>query len=48
MKKDYYYEEDYPDCIGDQSLYEKQYGCLTCIYKGDCIKEIRKENKNDD
>lgn len=40
-----YYEENYPDCIGEIQDYNKQPGCLTCIYKGDCLKEIKKQDQ---
>ena len=41
MNTEYYYEEDYPDCIGEAFEYGKQPGCLTCTYKGDCLKIIK-------
>ena len=43
MNNEYYYEESYPDCIGEETDYGKQPGCLTCEYKGDCLKEIRNQ-----
>ena len=42
---EYSYEEGYPDCIGDTQWFKKQPGCLTCIYKGDCEKEIKKQSE---
>lgn len=28
---EYYYEEDYPDCYGEEINYTKQPACLTCV-----------------
>lgn len=28
---EYYYEEDYPDCLGEILYYHKQPACLTCV-----------------
>ena len=43
-QNEYYYEENYPDCVGDEFEYGRQPGCLTCIYKGECIKEINNQS----
>lgn len=44
MNNEYYYEEDYPDCIGNEYEYQKQPGCLTCIYKNTCYEEIKQQD----
>lgn len=28
---EYYYEEDYPDCYGENQYYSQQPACLTCV-----------------
>ena len=43
---EYYYEEDYPDCIGEIYSYNKQPACLTCVYKQQCAKEIKEQSLN--
>lgn len=43
MDKEYYYEENYPDCLGEFFSYNKQPGCLTCLWKKDCEKELKIE-----
>ena len=43
INNEYYYEDNYPDCIGEEFEYGRQPGCLTCIYKGDCLKQIEEE-----
>lgn len=29
--EEYYYEEDYPDCYGEDRYYSQQPACLTCV-----------------
>jgi len=36
MPTEYYYEEDYPDCLGEEIDFHEQPGCLTCLYKREC------------
>lgn len=37
---EYYYEEDYPDCFGEEEYYSKQPACLTCVWKSSCYNLI--------
>lgn len=46
MNTEYYYEEDYPDCIGEIEYYSKQPACLTCVWKKACLTEIEWEDTN--
>ena len=41
---EYYYEEDYPDCLGEELYYSRQPACLTCLWKKDCEDRIKKED----
>ena len=43
---EYYYEEDYPDCLGEIEYYSKQPACLTCVWKKACLTEIEWEDTN--
>ncbi len=31
MQEEYYFEEDYPDCFGEDKYYSRQPACLTCV-----------------
>lgn len=39
---EYYYEEDYPDCLGEILYYRNQPACLTCVWKSFCWEKIAK------
>lgn len=39
--EDYYYEEDYPDCYGEDQYYSQQPACLTCPWKTSCNNQIQ-------
>lgn len=41
---EYYYEEDYPDCLGEEFDYNNQPACLTCVWKIDCRQQIETDN----
>ena len=41
---EYYYEEDYPDCLGEDASYLKQPACLTCLWKKDCENQIKADD----
>lgn len=28
---EYYYEENYPDCVGEEAFFNKQPACFTCV-----------------
>ena len=38
---EYYYEEDYPDCLGEELLYKRQPACLTCVWQSACKEQIQ-------
>lgn len=39
--EEYYYEEDYPDCYGEDRYYSQQPACLTCVWKTSCNEQIQ-------
>lgn len=38
---EYYYEEDYPDCLGEELFYKRQPACLTCVWQSSCKEQIQ-------
>lgn len=44
MQEEYYFEEDYPDCFGEDKYYSRQPACLTCVWKKDCNDQIKAED----
>lgn len=45
---EYYYEENYPDCYGEEDNYNKQPACLTCVWKTSCNTVIEKLKQQGD
>lgn len=45
--QEYYFEEDYPDCFGEDKYYLRQPACLTCVWKKDCDDQIKAEDDLD-
>ncbi len=41
MEKEYYFEEDYPDCLGESRWYNAYPACYTCLWKQACLDEIK-------